>query len=121
MQIIINGKNIDYKNNYAKIIYDAIFSFSLKHKYQSFDSISENICSLLELFYIACENEQEYANKEDKKELLKMKLRINIFFKNHRNIDTKDKILAKEKLMIKIYDFLLSVDGLSNLHGFRTK
>lgn len=87
-----------------------ILYFSKHFPFQSGEKIKENIKELLyfilEKLIISKENEQ--LNKD----ILSLKRKISFFLKNI------DKIESKENVIKAIYNFLLSLDGLSTLPGF---
>jgi len=113
MKIVLNGKQSDYGTNFSALVKDVIVYQSKQYEYQSFETIFENIGGIMDLFYSGFEMEQLLiTDKTTHKEIISMKKRINRFLKNYCNINNK------EKLIHKIYDFVLSIDGLSNLHGF---
>ncbi len=104
----INGKEIEgMEEKYLTTI--LVLYFSKHFPFQSVEKIKEN---MKELLSFVLEQLVLTKNKILDKEILSLKRKINFFLK------TIDKIDTKEKIIKAVYNFLLSLDGLSTLPGF---
>jgi len=86
-----------------------VLYFSKHFPFQSVEKIKEN---MKELLSFVLEQLVLTKNKILDKEILSLKRKINFFLKTIEKIDSKEKIIKA------IYNFLLSLDGLSTLPGF---
>lgn len=104
----INGKEIEgMEEKYLTTI--LVLYFSKHFPFQSVEKIKEN---MKELLSFVLEQLVLTKNKILDKEILSLKRKINFFLKTIEKIDSKEKIIKA------VYNFLLSLDGLSTLPGF---
>lgn len=108
MKAKINGTAIE--NLGDKYLTTVLILYFSKHfPFQSGRKIKENIKELLSFI---SEKLVQTKNKNLDKDILSLKRKISFFLKNI------DKIESKENVIKAIYNFLLSLDGLSTLPGF---
>jgi hypothetical protein len=109
---LVNGKRCSIQQNDVRDLLEHLALILLRnYKYQHPIVIQENMQQLL---FLALEgiDLSELKTIAEHKEKLSLKRKIRIFMK--RISSFKD----KEDLIRKIYDSLLSLEGLSNLPGF---
>lgn len=99
-------------------LYHAFLLLSVKMYYEPTDVIRENICGMCDMFIGLLTQ----ARKESKD-----KLKIKGWESLIRRLKTFKRAIMKTpridgaKSSVKIYDFLLRLDGMSTLHGFHFK
>lgn len=101
--IRINGQSMVFHDDIEIALINALSALSVDFPYQSFETIKENILKLFEQF-----KEFFIDDKTAKKTLTK----INKFIKN------LDKVTEANSLIKMIYNFILGLEGLSELTGF---
>lgn len=108
MRAKVNGDVIeDHGDKYLATV--LVLYFTRHFPFQSVEKIRENIKELLSFI---SEKLIPSKNKSLNKDILNLKRKISFFLKNI------DKIETKENVIKAIYNFLLSLDGLSTLPGF---
>lgn len=105
--IIFNGQKVDYtREGGAASLRDILITWVNKHsQFQPLDVMKDNLEELMEMYW-----NHFHGSKDERVKNLPRK--ISIFLKFLKDVSNKD-ILVK-----KMIDFALSIDGLSNLHGF---
>lgn len=104
----VNGDAIeDHGDKYLTVV--LVLYFTKHFPFQTVEKIRENIKELLSFI---SEKLVQTKNKNLDKDILSLKRKISFFLKYI------DKIETKENIIKAIYNFLLSLDGLSTLPGF---
>lgn len=101
--IRINGQSVVFHDNVEMALINSLSALSIDFPYQTFDTIKENILKLFDQF-----EEFFFDDKAAKKILNK----INKFIKNLDNVGQKNPLIKM------IYNFMLGLEGLSELTGF---
>lgn len=111
MKIKINGQMLPSKDN-KYILVVLILSLTKHFQFQSIEKIRENVLQVFDMF-----------NKGLEKEIIKDDLHKKEISSLKRKLTANEEILLKinrKEVMIKtIYNFLLSLDGMSTLNGFK--
>ena len=110
LKAVVNGDKINPENNKSLIM--TLVLFMTRHfPFQTLETMKENITSLL----ITIQEGLSLINTNDelyKKEISGLKRKISF------NLKVIDKIRDRETMIATVYNFLLSLDNLSTLHGF---
>ena len=101
--IRINGYSTVFHNDIELALINSLSALSIDFPYQTFDAIKENILKLFDQF-------KEFFN--DDKAAKKILNKINKFIKNLDNVGQKNPLIKM------IYNFMLGLEGLSELTGF---
>lgn len=110
MKAIVNGKVLDFNNDKALIT--SLSLFFLRHSpFQSIDTMKENFKGLFQQVHSGLAGVRPRSEVE-KKAITSLKRKISL------HLGFLDKIDSKESFVQVVYNFLLSLDGLSTLPGF---
>lgn len=110
MNAIVNDKKLFF-NNDKLLIQSLIMFFSRHFPFQSVEVIQKNFTDLLGQIGEGL-TLVETKNEAEKKEIAKLKRKMNLSLK------ILSKIKSKEALVTMVYNLLLSLDGLGTLNGF---
>jgi len=110
MQAIINGTKCDF-NNDKYLVEVLTLQLTKNFPFQTLEAIQINMVSMLELIREGLELTKS-SDEDVKKEITNLKRKIT------KHLETIPKIRNKEVMIKTIYNFILSLDGLSTLNGF---
>ena len=112
MYAMINGEKCEYNND--KYLVEVLTLQLTRHfPFQTLETIKENMCGLFDQIIEGLTLDKT-TDENLRKETARLKRKITT------NLRILPKIRNRELLIKTIYNFLLSLDGLSTLNGFGT-
>jgi len=106
----------DHQTNYIyhkDLTRDCYLMFLPKIKFQSIESIKENVGKLTEMIIEFLQEEKSRSQTEDsKKEIRVLPIKLKRFIRYFNLVKNRD------KLIMKVWELILSLDGMGTLAGF---
>ena len=114
IKVVWNGANIDYEDEKEAIC--CLFSFfSKKIKYESSEVAKENISQLCDMFVeLFSLLREDLKDKVERRKYLNLIKKLTVFREQFLRV----KVVERNRAVEKIFEFLLSLEGLSPLWGF---